>query len=239
MLRELLLIAVVVFAFLGGFFLGIDYAISFSSETKSIYAVAVTSNGGGALVTILGRLTPGYGRVFVSVEPKMELDTQESAETAVYVAQRIAGVPLGFRDILFEIKAPSAIVEGPSAGAAMTILAYSLLTGKEPSKDVVITGAINPDGTIGPVGGLIQKLKACAENHIKIFLIPKGERYYEYLQPYKQTYEPFPGVYVVRTGYIRKRVDLVALGQKLGVKVIEVGRIEEALPYFFKNQPSS
>ena len=238
-LRDVIIIFAFILSFLGGFFLGIHYTMTFSYPSATVNAVAVTSDGGGALVTITARLSPGFGRVFVSVIPKTELDTQESAEIAAYVAQRIAGTPLGFRDILFEIRANTYIVEGPSAGAAMTIAAYAVLTGKKPAKDVVITGAIRPDGTIGPVGGLPEKLRAAAEHGIKYFLIPKGERYYEYVEPQKKVYEPVPGVVVVRKTYVRRVIDLYELGKKLGVQVIEVSNIEDALPYFFSSESSS
>ncbi len=225
-------------AFLSGFFFGIYYVENFSYNSATVYAAAVVSGGGGALATITARLTPGYGRVFVSVVPKTEIDTQSSAQTAAYVAQKLAHVPLGFRDLLFTIRARTVIVEGPSAGAAMTIAAYAALTGKKPAQDVVITGVINPDGSIGPVGGLLDKLRACAEGGIKYFLIPKGERYVDVLIPQKTVYSPLPGVTIVRESYLRKRIDLYQEGNKLGVHVVEVSNIEQALPYFFSGEPS-
>ncbi len=238
-LRDVFLLLSLVLVFFSGFFFGVYYAVSFGEHSATVRAAAVTNDGRGALALITARLTPGYGRVFVSVEPKTMLDTQESAEIAAYVAQKLAGQPLGFRDMLFHIKANSQIVGGPSAGAAMTIAAYGALTGKQPRLDVVITGEIHPDGSIGPVGGLLEKLQACAEGGVKVFLIPKGERYYTYMEPYKEVYEPVPGFRIVRTGYRRKTVDLVEEGKKLGVKVVEVGQIEEALPYFFRTESSS
>ena len=225
-------------AFLSGFFFGIYYVESFSYNSATVYAAAVVSGGGGTLATITARLTPGYGRVFVSVVPKTEIDTQTSAQTAAYVAQRLAHIPLGFRDLLFTIRARTALVEGPSAGAAMTIAAYAALTGKKPAQDVVITGVISPDGSIGPVGGLLDKLHACAEGGIKYFLIPKGERYIDVLIPQKSAYSPLPGITIIRERYVRKRIDLYEEGNKLGVHVVEVSNIEQALPYFFNEGTS-
>src|SRR3989304_5318984 len=50
-------------------------------------------------------------------------------------------------------------IDGPSAGALMTVAVFSSLLGDEIKKDVAMTGTINPDGTIGPVGGIPQKIE--------------------------------------------------------------------------------
>jgi len=38
-----------------------------------------------------------------------------------------------------------------------------------------MTGTINSDGTIGPVGGVPEKAQAAGQYHAKIFLVPKGK----------------------------------------------------------------
>jgi len=43
--------------------------------------------------------------------------------------------------------------------------------------DIAFTGTINPDGSIGPVGGIQYKLEAVAKDGKKTFLIPIGQRY--------------------------------------------------------------
>ncbi len=227
------ILSVYVLAFLAGFLVGAWYVAEFSGRKAMVYAAAVKSEGGGALVRIYAELVPGDGKVLLSVEPKTELDTQASAEVAAYVAQRLAGTPLLFHDMVFSIRAPTVIVGGPSAGAAMTVAAYAALTGKNPRTDVVVTGEIRPDGSIGPVGGLMEKLEACAEHGIRIFLIPKGERYVRVPVVSKKRYSPAPGIVVVRTYTEYMTVDLVEEGKERGVKVVEVSDIHEVLPYFF------
>lgn len=229
----LLLLVVYILAFLGGFLLGAWYVVELSGRRSMVYAAAVKSEGGGTLVRIYAEVRPGNGRVLLTVEPKTELDTQESAEIAAHVAQELAGTPLLFHDIVFTIRAPTIIVGGPSAGAAMTVAAYAALTGMTPRNDVVVTGEILPDGSIGPVGGLMEKLEACAKKGIRFFLIPKEERYVQVPEVVRRKYYPAPGIVVVRTETRYRTVDLVEEGRKLGVTVVEVSNIREVLPYFF------
>jgi len=219
--------------------LGAWYVVELSGRKTMVYAAAVKSEGGGALVRIYAEVRPGDGRVLLSVEPKTELDTQTSAEIAAYVAQKLAGTPLVFHDLVFTIRAPTVIVGGPSAGAAMTVAAYAALTNKTPRTDVVVTGEILPDGSIGPVGGLMEKLEACAENGIRVFLIPKGERYVRVPQVVRKRYSPAPGIVVVRTETRYTTVDLVEEGRKRGVTVVEVSHIRDVLPYFFSQEQAS
>jgi Lon-like protease len=67
-------------------------------------------------------------------------------------------------------------VGGPSAG-----LAFTLEVLEELGRDVVhghriaATGEINPDGSIGPVGGLKQKTIGAREAHVDAFLVPAGD----------------------------------------------------------------
>ena len=69
----------------------------------------------------------------------------------------------------------------------------------------------NSGGLIGPVGGLSKKLKAASENGIKRVLIPKGSRYHT---------------------ENNATTDLVEYGKEIGLEVIEVSTLAQALYYF-------
>ena len=220
-------------AFLSGFLFGAYHTASLSSSAAMVYAAAVVSGGGGALAEVWAEVHPGTGRVFLTVNPQAELDTQESAEIAAQVASRLAGKPLIFQDVAFTINAPSTIIGGTSAGAALAVAAYGALIGKQPRTDVVITGELLPDGSIQPVGGLVEKLEACADAGITTFLIPEGERYVRIAKPVTRKVQPIPGVVVVERSVQWATVDLYKTGQEKGVEVVEVRKIDDALPYFF------
>jgi len=80
----------------------------------------------------------------------------------------VAGVRLFFQR--------SGRVDGPSAGALTTVGVLAALRGDKVLPDVAMTGTINPDGTIGPVGGVPHKIDGAAAAGIRLVLIPFGMR---------------------------------------------------------------
>lgn len=68
-------------------------------------------------------------------------------------------------------------VGGPSAGAAFTITLIDELTEGEllGGNDIAITGEVNLDGTVGPIGGLSSKASAVLQNGLKYFLVPAAQ----------------------------------------------------------------
>ena len=195
-----------------------------------VHAPAVSEVSGrevGAILNITITVTPGNGKIFVSTTPLSMIDMQASARIAVLVACRLLKINPFKYNFYFEINAPALIVGGPSAGAALTIGVFSLLSNIPLRKDVMITGMINPDGTIGPVGGIVTKLKAAADYGVKVFLIPLGQRYTTVKKVETRKIGPIVEQ-IVRV----ERVDVVEYGRKLGVKVIEVGSITNAIKYF-------
>nr|WP_290668595.1 S16 family serine protease [Ardenticatena sp.] len=125
---------------------------------------------------------------------------------AVIVASQIAGIDP--RDYEFSFSVGGRI-DGPSAGTYMTVGVLAALNGKTMREDAAMTGTINPDGTVGPVGGIPHKIEGAAEQGIKLVLVPAGQRY---------DYDQNKG----------ELVDLVEVGEKLGVEVREVSTVFEA-----------
>jgi hypothetical protein len=91
-------------------------------------------------------------------------------------------------------------IDGPSAGALMTSAVLAAYLGDTINPDVTMTGTINPDGTIGPVGGIPNKLEGAQAAGKKVVLVPGGQRY---------DVDEASG----------DSVDLVETGQKLGITV--------------------
>jgi len=63
--------------------------------------------------------------------------------------------------------------DGPSAGAAITLCIYSLLTKKKIRNNVAITGEITLQGIITAIGGLDLKILGGIKNGVEVFLYPK------------------------------------------------------------------
>jgi len=70
--------------------------------------------------------------------------------------------------------------DGPSAGTAITVAIYSIFNNKEIRHDLAITGEINLQGQVTPIGGLDVKIIGGIKAGVKTFLYPKGnERDFE------------------------------------------------------------
>ena len=63
--------------------------------------------------------------------------------------------------------------DGPSAGCALTVCLYSLLTNRKIRHDIAITGEINLQGEVTAIGGLENKLEGSKRAGIKLALFPK------------------------------------------------------------------
>lgn len=117
----------------------------------------------------------GTGDVFMDTRPLAQLDMQGSARLAAATAASIAGVPFDQHDHFVTMRAAAPIVGGPSAGGTMAVAFTALLAGWPLRDDVLMTGMINPDGTIGPVGGILEKAEAAHEAGASLFLVPEGQ----------------------------------------------------------------
>jgi predicted S18 family serine protease len=123
----------------------------------------------------------GQGRVLVNTMPPMGEVFQDTAVTAKETAEKLTGKSLLDYDLIFSIEAPDVVpsVDGPSAGAAMTLMIISLLEDKPLDPEVSLTGTISTNGDIGPIGGAIEKAVAAEEAGMDTFCIPKANEYTE------------------------------------------------------------
>jgi uncharacterized protein len=49
------------------------------------------------------------------------------------------------------------------------------MMGKPINASVMMTGTVEPDGTVGKVGGIVEKATAAAEAGAKLFIVPEGQ----------------------------------------------------------------
>ena len=150
-------------------------------KTCTVPLLAITTEGKG-IVASLGVTVeyPGNGTVYLSAVPATAVETQESAFLAAMAASIVAGVDMSRYNFYYDIRAPAEIVGGPSGGAEMALATLMLLRGKPCPHDIVATGAVMPDTSIAPVGGLEEKLQAAARAGISVVVVPWGQLvYYE------------------------------------------------------------
>ena len=195
---------------------------------------AVDSKGKGVLGKFEVQVVPGEGKTLANIDNLLYfVDTQFSIQTAKAVAANVTGIDISGYNLVYGIEAESgepSVVEGPSAGAALTIATIAALENKTLDPEVAITGTINPDGTIGRVGGIKSKLGAVGELGVKVFLVPQGQGMKPSFKVGKEC-ENVGGVKFCRTEY---RPQQSLFTSESGVIVREVPNISEALKYFLQ-----
>ncbi|MCX8175762.1 MAG: hypothetical protein N3E48_00835, partial [Candidatus Bathyarchaeota archaeon] len=129
--------------------------------------------------TLKGYITlkHGSGDVLVNTEPKIGIDLQSSLRLAVYVAENVTSTRLTETDVILKVTAKGEvdIIDGPSAGAAIASAIIAAIKQEKLNSSVYVTGTINPDGSIGQVGGIPEKALAAAGEACKLFLVPEGQ----------------------------------------------------------------
>ncbi|MEM9015888.1 MAG: S16 family serine protease [Verrucomicrobiota bacterium] len=96
-------------------------------------------------------------------------------EVIRFVRFEHGGWPYGHQiEISFENKYTAK--DGPSAAVACALLIDSIITGYPLNPDLAVTGDLNSDGTIQPIGGVASKLKAASEDGCTLAVIPFQNR---------------------------------------------------------------
>ncbi len=179
-------------------------------EGKITYQVPAIVGNDGSLVRVTMEMTNGNGATYVTISPRIGLATQDSIEDAIDYAYRLSEKE-DECDILvtFDTLPQTNYIDGPSAGAAISVIAYALIDDKTLRDDTLITGAIDKNGNIGPVGGTYEKAKSAANNGAKYFISPIGDLYEHLL--------------------------MEKLEERYDITVLEVERIEEIIAFMTEN----
>ncbi len=199
-----------------------------TGRKTTIKVPAVDNEGRGVVTLLTVQAVPGEGRVLVDINQLLFwVDTQYSIRVAETVAENITGTDLSHINLIYSIETNASVIGGESAGAALTIATVAALENKTVNPDVMITGTIDLDGSIGPVGAIVAKATAAKEVGAKLFLVPKGQAVQTYYRSEKKCEEIGPITYC-RTEYKPERIDV---SEKVGITVKEVSNISEALKY--------
>ncbi|MCS7109454.1 MAG: hypothetical protein NZ903_01500, partial [Candidatus Micrarchaeota archaeon] len=146
---------------------------------KEIYAPAVINENSSKMVKITLEIknTNDSGRIFYALKPTIGVETQKSMIMADYIARKMAierGIDVKGCDITISISEEGDVryIEGPSAGALLTVLILSGFENKILQPYITITGTIESDGRIGSVGGLPLKAEASYKTGFKRIIFP-------------------------------------------------------------------
>ncbi|ASY52969.1 Lon family ATP-dependent protease [Clostridium perfringens] len=97
---------------------------------------------------------------------------KDSVFNAASVIKRLTDKDINDYDIHVNVIGGGKI-DGPSAGAAITICIMSALLEKPIRQDLAITGEISLRGKIKPVGGIFEKIYGARRKRIKLVTVPK------------------------------------------------------------------
>lgn len=148
-----------------------------------VHGLAVSGAQQGAVLDVEAAAAPGEGRCMITgIVEEEELDgggrrlrrksmARASADSVLTVL-RGRGFDLSRTDLHVHFPG-GAPVDGPSAGAAMALAAFSALTGQAVDGATAVTGEIGVAGEIRPVGGVPVKVDAARRAGLSRVLIPK------------------------------------------------------------------
>jgi len=183
----------------------------------------------GSMMDISVEIDPGKGRVLVETKPLMGVVFQDAANTAVFLAQNITNSNLMASDTIFSITAADEVpsVDGPSAGALMTLLMISALKNEQLNDSVTMTGTIDQYGNVGAVGGIVEKAEAAKDSGKELFLLPRENRR---LEQYSYVEKNIGGFSI-----IERRPEIIDakthIEETIGIRVEYVDSIHDIIRY--------
>ncbi|CAB5042309.1 MAG: PDZ domain-containing protein [Actinobacteria bacterium] len=141
---------------------------------KSVNAIAITESK--QITQIIQGAPVGSTFTFSVIRDGKPKDVQVTSavsprdEKTPYVGVGIGTTYQPNFDVTFNVDG----VGGPSAGLTLTMGLIDKLTPGDLTAGKVIagTGTIKPDGTVGPIGGIRQKLAGASATQAKLFLMP-------------------------------------------------------------------
>ncbi len=165
---------------------------------------------GGSSPVKLGTRPNKDGTVEVGIFEELSGGTGSQWRAGVWVSAFVASNTIGKDLTDFSFTAASGgYIDGASASGLMAGGFLATMTGEKIDPTVTMTGIINPDGTIGPVGGIPEKFKGSIEKGKKRLGYPIGLRW-------------------ARSAETGQQVDLVALAKEHGAEAVEISNVYDA-----------
>lgn len=164
----------------------------------------------GEITNISLTVTPGNGTIIINNKSSsVGNDTIASVHTAVAYATQYLNLSEKKYNFDFQIGNVDSNISGPSGGFAFTLLTISGLEKRPLLGNFTVTGTISADGSVGPVGGVFDKVGAASVTDSEFVLVPAIDRFSsEYLLYYmaQQVYK---------------------------IPVVEISNVSQGLPYAF------
>ncbi len=148
-----------------------DNEVALRTSTPGVATGLAWTPVGGDILFIEASKTPGTGKLILTGQLGDVM--KESAQAALTLVKNTLGDSLEKTDIHVHVPAGATPKDGPSAGVAMFLALFSLLTNKPIRSDVAMTGEISLRGLVMPIGGLKEKSLAALRAGIKTVMVPR------------------------------------------------------------------
>lgn len=135
---------------------------------------------GGEMIQIEAVLMPGKGNLILTGQLGEVM--KESAQAALSYTRSHAnelGIPTSLfveNDVHIHVPAGAVPKDGPSAGITILTAMVSIFTQTPIDSDIAMTGEINLQGEVMPIGGVREKILAAKRNGISQVILPNKNR---------------------------------------------------------------
>ena len=156
-----------------------DNEVAEKNVTPGVVTGLAWTPTGGDILFIEATRMPGKGSLILT--GSLGDVMKESAMAALSLVRSHAErwkVGIDFEKTDFHVHVPAGAVpkDGPSAGVAMLVALYSLVTQRILPPDTALTGEITLRGKVMPVGGIKEKVLAASRAGIRRILLPADNR---------------------------------------------------------------
>jgi uncharacterized protein len=197
---------------------------------------AIDMEGNGVIAKLITTIRPGTGQVLVNINDVFaQFDTQLSGRSAARAVSNVTLADLSSVDIIYDIKVNASIVEGPSAGASMAASIFLALNNIKSADDVMMTGTISDDGSIGQVGSVKEKAGIAKKEGARLLLVPENQSMEETSTRIKTCKQ----VDAVEVCNIKYQYGNMNIGSSLNLTVVEVRTLEDVIKIYTKGVPTS
>ena len=146
-------------------------------NTHFLYFKRVKNTFEGGVGSLVVEVAPNpRGRAPVRIAESVSGGTGNAWRATVWMALLAASAVLDVDSSSVRVTVEvDGTVDGPSAGAMMTAAIIAAVRERPMLPNAVVTGTINPDLTLGPVGGIPEKVRAALDKGINRIGVPIGQ----------------------------------------------------------------
>jgi ATP-dependent Lon protease len=148
-------------------------------EVGTVTGVAWTATGGDLMIIEALRM-PGTGRLTVTGQlGDVMRESVDAAYSYVRARAAVIGIPdAEFRESDLHVHFPAGAIpkDGPSAGAAVTIVIASILSGRPVRRDLALTGEVTLRGKVLEIGGVKEKVLAAYRAGLRHLVLPASNQ---------------------------------------------------------------